>query len=119
MTDGSCIIFVNFILPGSLNQMARMTDVPSALVSSSLHNQDEYQSNFEQSELSQTHHDLGMLGQGSQKCVSASLEYLGIQSPEQLKFGKQDSLALVWQLGVLLYRTAFNDNHPFMSCVSN
>lgn len=60
-----------------------------------------------------------MLGQGNRKCVSVSLEYLGIQSPEQLKFGKQDSLALVWQLGILLYRVAFQDNHPFMSCVSN
>jgi serine/threonine protein kinase len=35
-------------------------------------------------------------------------------SPEQLKFGKQDSVALVWSLGVLLYRVAFKDKHPFM-----
>jgi serine/threonine protein kinase len=35
-------------------------------------------------------------------------------SPEHLKFGKQDSASLVWQLGTLLYRVAFNDNHPFL-----
>ena len=58
-----------------------------------------------------------MLGGGQKKHVSASLEYLGLLSPEQLKFGRQDSQALVWQLGVLLYRLAFQDEHPFLSCV--
>ena len=41
--------------------------------------------------------------------MSVSLEYLGLMSPEQLKSGKQDSLALVWQIGVLLYRIAEQD----------
>ena len=108
----------NFVLPGiHLNQMATMTDVHSSLVPASLLLDDGLMS---QSELSQTHGDLGMLGLGgSTKCVSASLEYLGILAPEQLKFGKQDGLALVWQLGVLLYRVAFEDSHPFMSCLSS
>ena len=56
---------------------------------------------------------------GPGRCVSVSLDYLGLMSPEQLKFGKQDSLALVWQLGVLLYRVAEQDSHPFLSCLSS
>jgi len=43
---------------------------------------------FEQSELSMTHRDLGIVVGGQLKCVSASLEYLGILSPEQLKSGR-------------------------------
>lgn len=63
-----------------------------------------------------TARDLGMLGSSKTSCVSMSLEYLGLKSPEMLKASKQDNLALVWQLGVLLYRVAFEDCHPFMSC---
>lgn len=48
------------------------------------------------------------------KCVSVALEYLGMLSPEQLKFGKQDSASLVWALGILLYRVAFTEKHPFL-----
>ena len=33
---------------------------------------------------------------GEGRCVSVSLEYLGLMSPEQLKLSQQDSLALVW-----------------------
>lgn len=60
-----------------------------------------------------------MLGGSKSNCISMSFEYLGMKSPEMLKAGKQDNLALVWQLGVLLYRVAFEDNHPFMSCMTS
>ena len=58
--------------------MAQMTDVPSVFTpdDDSMSNKD-----FSNSEFSRTERDLGMLG-GSRKCVSASLEYLGIISPE-------------------------------------
>ena len=55
---------------------------------------------------------------GPGRCISVSLDYLGLMSPEQLKFGKQEPHALVWQLGVLLYRVAEKDAHPFLSCLS-
>ena len=51
--------------------------------------------------------------------MSVGLEYLGLMSPEQLKLGKQDSLALVWQMGVLLYRVAEQDAPPFLSCLAS
>ena len=64
-----------------------------------------------------------MLG-GNKRVIPVSMEYLSIISHEQLKFGlmdkgRQDNKALVWQLGVLLYKSAFDGNHPFMSYVNN
>ena len=56
---------------------------------------------------------MGMIGQN--QLVSVALEYLGLMSPEQLKFNKIDSATLVWQLATLLYRVAFQDQHPFMN----
>jgi hypothetical protein len=53
----------------------------------------------------------------SARCISTALDYLGLLSPEQLKFEKQDSVALVWSLGVLMYRISMQDKHPFLNCL--
>ena len=110
--DADLIVLLNFVLPGVLNQMTRMIEVPSALASP------EERTEYSESEMDATHRDLGVLVNGQKKSISAGLEYIGMLPPEQLKFGKQDSLSLVWQLGVILYRLAFDDTHPFLSVVN-
>ena len=60
--DPSLILFTNFILPSYMNQMARMTTVLSPLINPE---QMESHREFEnQSELSMTNRDLGMITQG-------------------------------------------------------
>ena len=76
------IILTNFILPGILNQMTRMTEVPSALVAQ------DFSSAYSESEIDITHRDIGVLLHGQRKSITASLEYIGILPPEQLKFGQ-------------------------------
>ena len=113
------ILLTEFIFPGLLNHMASlMTKIPSSLQSIN----DLFISNIMSQNKSGRFEDLESLKMSKiddsvifqAKCVSVALEHLGLMSPEQLKFGKQDSIALVWSLGVLLYRVAFKDKHPFM-----
>ena len=106
------MILTEFSLIGSLNKMAQMIHTPSPLQSEYMEELDRRHRMSVSSQMSQA-----VGGQG--RCVSMSLEYLGLMSPEQLKNGKQDSLALVWQIGVLLYRVAEQDQHPFLSCLSS
>ena len=96
------MILTEFSLIGSLNKMAQMIHTPSPLQSEYMEELDRRHRMSVSSQMSQA-----VGGQG--RCVSMSLEYLGLMSPEQLKHGKQDSLALVWQIGVLLYRVAEQD----------
>lgn len=114
------ILLTEFIFPGPLNHMASlMTKIPSSLQSID----DLFVSNILSQNKSGRFEDLESIKLSNRiddsmvfqaKCVSVALEHLGLLSPEQLKFGKQDSVALVWSLGVLLYRVAFKDKHPFM-----
>jgi len=113
------ILLIEFIFPGAFNHMASMTKTPSSLNSVSdlvlsnlsMHSRSGRFDELDSIKVSQKFDD-SLLFQA--KCVSVALEYLGLMSPEHLKFGKQDSVAIVWSLGVLLYRISFKDQHPFL-----
>lgn len=87
------IILTEFIFPGPLNRVAsQMTGTPSSLqqlddnlLSKLPPNRNGTFEELESIKMSRHYED--SFGFAS-KCVSVALEYLGMLSPEQLKFGK-------------------------------